>query len=345
MQATQFPMQPSDNALASYFGWAGSSFPFAGETDVVISSNTTWSDVAGFRKIRKLTINAGIVLTIARSPFSIFADEIVFGSTTSQIKGDGPSGAASGNHSSNYARGATRETGNLATRAQAGCGGIMLFVVARKFSGAAGVISANGGAGYFGTVAATGSGNANNQGQGALSSFRSSGLAVQEVYDGSASASSTSGINYLHPLGRLLSDGGGGGGASGIGGGSGGVNNSSNISGGGSGIGGGGGAYISGNNTLPGGQNITLSPNLLIELANFGCLGGGGGGVAYTLNSSSTANGEAAGGGGGSVCVWGREFAVTPVLQANGGLSSSSPASGLAAQSNGGAGTTHLITV
>ena len=279
--------------LSFYFPFIGGSFPFhSGAANITISANTTWDDVIGFKQVGVLTINAGKVLTIARSPFYIFADEIVFGDAGSVINGNGPNGADAGTFSAVYARGGTAVSGSA--RTQGGCGGIMLAVLANKISGADGVIRANGGNGWSnntnaGTTTYSG-------GQGALSnSFNNTG-AVQ-LYVG--------GIVYVLSTG-------GGGANGGRGGGSGGQQ------GGGSGFGGGGGEASVG---LPYTNNGigTMNINLWVMLAQLNCLGGGGGhAMAHTTGASSAASG----GGGGAILVLAKTIANNPTVQANGGTMS-----------------------
>ena len=65
-----------DPTLTNEFSWAGGVFPFAGTQDITVSGATTWNDSVGYKKVKKLTIAAGQTLTIQKSPFYIFADEI-----------------------------------------------------------------------------------------------------------------------------------------------------------------------------------------------------------------------------------------------------------------------------
>lgn len=299
MGISRYPNLPPNLALSQYFGWAGRSYPYNNETDIVISSNTTWSDAVGYKKVRKLTIAAGVILTIAKSPFVIFADEIVFGDAASIIDGSGPAGAASGTFATTYARGGTIVGGSA--RAQGGCGGIMLFILANTISGANGIIKANGGDGFRNTTNA----GVNSQagGQGSLSSSFDVGTGGGlELFAGTSVLTTATNKTYLHPQGRMLGDGGGGG----TGGGSG-------INGGGSGIGGGGSGAAATNGGSP---FNTIRPDALNELAFLGCLGGGGGGAS--VNTTGT-NNAAGGGGGGSIVVWSKFFNAIPTLQANGG--------------------------
>lgn len=308
-------------------GWAGSRFPFSeGAADIVISGATTWSDAAGFKRVGKLTINAGQTLTIARSPFWIFADEINFGDTASQIFGGGPAGASSGTFSAAYARGATYvSTG----RAQGGCGGIILFVVCRTITGAAGKIVADGGNGYRDTTAAAATGGRG--GQGAFSRNFDVSSANNEDWGG-ANGLGVVGDNPPLLIALLLGSGGSIGNGGGVAGGSGSGSGASAGGAGGSGIGGGGTAstlIIAAGTSL-----VPPSPQQLMMLASMGCLGGGGGG-AYCEIAVGTNNGSG-GGGGGSVVVWVSDLAVTPTLTATGG-------SGTGNGSAGAAGVTHLI--
>ena len=302
-----------DNTLAPYFSWAGRGFPFCDDAaDITISGATTWNDAAGFKRAGKLTIAAGVTLTIAKTPFYIFAREIAFGGTTSTITASGYNGSVD-NNTSFSARG-----GGSHSNVRGGDGGGMLFIVCDTISGANGRIWANGGNGY-GT-----SGGPEMGGQGAFSASFNLYAGAQERWSGEYVVTTTSSKTYLHPLGVLLVAGGddavaqfaGTGGGSGAG------------LGGGSGIGGGGSGYSS-SGTNVGRAAKSLTPLLLITLAQSGCRGGGGGGGRPDGSG---------GGGGGSVCVWARTLTSTPVLTANGGTPSNSGAAG-------GAGVTHLITV
>lgn len=315
----------SDLTLNTYFGWAGKSFPYAGTTDVTISANTTWknSDAEvrkGFKKIKKLIIAAGVTLTINKSPFYLFADEIVFGNTASCIDISGPSASSALTAFPTWcARGSTANNGSGA-QAQGGCGGGILLIVCRKISGANGIIKANGGNGWRNTVNhnATSGGYG---GQGALSSDPSLG-----AQDWSASPLVALLSFFKSSLGAIVA--GGGSGQS--------YNNQPYVSGG-SGIGGGGNYnQVPTDGTLP---IVALTPSNIITLAQYGCLGGGGG---MTIVFSNTgAKNAAGGGGGGAVCVWASELVATPVLQANGGIG----VNGEASTCNGGAGVTHLIQI
>ena len=301
-------------------GWAGGTFPYDEDAaDITISSDTSWTDSAGFKRVGLLTINSGIVLTIAISPFYIFAREIVFGSTGSIINGNGPSGASSGTFSAAYARGGTATGGSA--RAQGGCGGILLVVCAGRISGAAGVFRVNGGDGYRNTTA-PGVGNGNSRGgQGCFSKSFNVSAASPEDWSGATGAAGTPPI-----LSHLFTGTGGTGGATG--GASGGSGASSGGGSGGSGIGGGGGATSGG--ATAGAQGLILpGPQYLLFLASIGCLGGGGGGAAVPIDLDGTPNG-AGGGGGGGLLVYTAEDQVTPTLQANGGAATTNGANGAA---------------
>lgn len=308
----------------SVFDWLGMRFPFEDSpADITISANTTWTDSEGFKRANILTINAGVTLTVARSPFFILCNELVFGSTTAIISGNGPNGRASygagaPTNWSNYARGALVSQDNSgggtnAVWGEGGAGGIMLFVLARTIRGAAGIVRSNGGTG---TGANTGGPvtDAATAAQGALTDNQSDG---------------TPGLTEV----RLLL-GTGGGASSYTGAGAEGGNGSTSVGGdesyakGGSGIGGGGGyTSITATHATGSQANRTLGPIQLLFLAQLGCLGGGGGG-AFCDNTGGL--GKGAGGGGGVVCVWAYDLQVTPTLQANGGLNSDGAASGAA---------------
>jgi hypothetical protein len=295
--------------ILSMGGWAGGTFPFDEDAaDITISGATTWNDSAGFKRVGLLTINASQTLTIARSPFFIFAKEINFGGTDSIIDGSGPAGTTGpATFSTAYARG---NSVSGAAVAQGGCGGILLVIVAGRISGAAGVIKVDGGAAARNT---TSGGNQSSGGQGALSAnLPSTGAVTAENYT---------------TLGIQLQQGDGGGSANtGRGGGSGG--NSALVGGGGSGTGGGGGTDGGGSATL-----VALSPVQILQLAAWGCLGGGGG-AAHTDNTG-TSN-AAGGGGGGALMLYVQDLQVTPTTQANGGA-------GIGAGGAGAAGQTILV--
>lgn len=286
-------------------GWAGSRYPYH-ETaaDVTISAPTTWNDVQGFHRVGKLTINASQTLTIGISPFFIFADEIVFGGTDSIIDASGAPGtsAATAFSATSFARGGTAVQTN--GKAQGGCGGGILIVVARKISGAAGVIRANGGAAGGNTTNAS-----------AISSIGGQG-ALSSLFDGTTQQAWLG--NFA--VGVLLTEGGknGAGSAQGQGGGSGGGSGSgTNAGAGGSGIAGGGGVNLAGSSATAGQDcRPVISPQQILYLASIGCLGGGGGcGGVHTTGS----NNGAGGGGGGAVLVYVIDLAVTPTLSATGG--------------------------
>jgi hypothetical protein len=298
MAKTPYGAGSGDNSLLPFFGWAGSQFPFvpSAVADIVISAPTTWSDAVGYKQVGKLTINAGQVLSINKSPFYIFCNELNFGDTASIIDASGFNG--------NIAGGFTALGGGSAGTVRGGDGGGMLFIIAGKITGASGVIKANGGNGY-GTASGSSQG-----GQGALS--KSVSLAYAQSWDGTSVVTTTNNPTYLNPLGTVLGSGGNSGGS---GGGSG---ASSNGGCGGSGIGGGG----CGSSAAAGLQSsVLLIVNTLIELAKCGCRGGGGGG-------GNTAG--AGGGGGGSVAIWTHSVVSQPVSQANGGSLSGTGGAGAA---------------
>lgn len=315
-----------DDALMQYFSWAGSKFPYnVGASDITISANTTWNDSVGYKKVKKLTINAGITLTIAKSPFFIFADEINFGSATSCIDASGAG-----------AKGAMQYWNP--TYCWCGNGGGLLIIVANSITGANGIIKANGldaGSGpSLSGVSQTYVG-----GFGALSNLTSA-LAYQEDWC-PAPASNASVLAPLD-LGRHLASGGGA--RIGTGGGSGGwVNSTSTAAGGGSGIGGGAGGYSSTSPFLKSGEacRATLTLAVLVQLALAGCKGGGGGaGMSYP-SAGSLALG---GGGGGGLGIFAHNQSATPTLQANGGNSlyqSATPTSTY----TGGAGVAYLALI
>lgn len=102
----------------------------------------------GYVKVGKLTIAAGVTLTISRFSFYIFADEINFGSTASVIDASGMSATSSFPTSPpcQTAGGYTNNGVNYTT--QGGNGGGILIICCNKITGSAGVIKANGGNGY-----------------------------------------------------------------------------------------------------------------------------------------------------------------------------------------------------
>ena len=319
--------------LLSHFAWAGMKYPFAGASDVTISSNTTWDAIThpqGYAKVKKLTINAGCTLTILQSPFIIFADEIVGGGAGAIINASGPNGASSGNFTCGQAYGATNLTGSPA-RVQGGCGGGLLIILCSKFSGTAITIKANGGNGY--SNASNGDSSRGYGGQGAISALINN-TGTQQEFDGSGSPAGTKNKAYLHPLHMSM----GRGGSqyyeySGTGGGSGGGYNAAEECGGGSGIGGGGG--YKGNGQQP---VFPVTPLTLLELLKFGCKGGGGG-SAGIKSGVGTAN-FACGGGGGAILVFANDAtSVTPTMQANGGTGAGNATN----KSDGAAGVTYYI--
>jgi hypothetical protein len=325
-----------DVSLSSFLGWAGSNFPYnSNSADITISGATTWNDACGYRKVGKLTINAGQTLTITKSPFYIFADEINFGDTSSCIDASGLSGSATPTtFPTTQANGGTAQSGSAL--AQGGCGGGMLFILCNRITGANGVIKANGGNGYKNVTNADSS--TYGGGQGALSSaINYSGSITEKFYYllgelGPVPEGDTSAGTLAYSLDKLL---GAGGGAiyGGVGGGSGSVQVASPTSNvcGSSGIGGGGSGTESG--CLP---TITPLPTELLMLANLRCLGGGGGPARVHTNGFYNCTG---GGGGGSIVVWTHTATATPTLQANGGIGTST------SNSDGAAGVTYLITL
>lgn len=320
-----FPSAPvADDSLAQYFSWAGARFPFnSGAADIVISGPTTWSDAVGYKKVGKLTISAGQTLTINKSPFYIFADEINFGDVASIIDASGLTSTASIiPTSSGMAKGGYGAVGQTA----GGCGGGMLFVLCNKITGAVGTIKANGGNGYIGTSLGV-----NNAGQGAFSTtVNSTGTAEffnhtlgysALSYNGAAAINPTLTRSTLNLLGK-----GSGSNSTYIatGGGSGGWDSNSSSATGGSGIGGGGGG-----GSYNGSPALVIPSVLdLLALASLGCFGGGGGGSRLLT---------AGGGGGGSVVVFSHLFTATPTIQANGGVAGGGSA--------GAAGVTYLIVL
>lgn len=322
----------TDNLLVNYFSWAGSKFPFDnGAGNVTISSPTTWGDVNGFKRVGKLTINAGQTLTIARSPFVIFAREINFGNAASCIDGSGPSGAASGTYSQKVARGGL-VTHSANGRAQGGCGGISLIVVAGSVGGASGIIKANGGDGFAEDTnpSTSESGYTKTGAQGALSNLAGPIYNVSQRWLVG---------DFANPPGLWLVRGGGaaydaydggglGGGSSGT------LGGGDSLSYGAGGFGGGGGVNVSQSALHGAANNFSSLTQVLHTILNYQCLGGGGGAAYLGPNTRA-----AGGGGGGAAIVFAKNFIVTPVLQANGGL-------GVGAYGgNGGAGVTFLIQV
>jgi hypothetical protein len=297
------------NALDAYFPFVGGPFPFNEQAaDVLVDEDVTWDDTCGYKQVGKLTIAPGKTITIGRSPFYIFADEIIFGGVDSIISANGPSGGPEGEFPTCWARGGTVDAGGA--RAQAGCGGGMLVIVANRISGAAGLVRANGGDGYINEIPY---GRRAAGGQGALSqSINLSASGAAENFGGTFSG-------FLAP--------GGGGSDGGKGGGSG--TNYLGGGGGGSGIGGGCGGSPNQGITYDGRPNTVPIPlPLFLLLASYGCLGGGGG-AAYAADNANQK--YAGGGGGGGIGVIVKDLVTTPTLQANGGLSATNhetPASG-----------------
>lgn len=294
-----------------------------GAADITISADTTWDDDEGYKRVGKLTIASGVKLTIRQNPFFILADEIEFGDANSWISNDGYNGvdAAGGGFPTDiYAKGGYHSSNEGVI---GGCGGGMLFVLCNHISGAAGKISANGG----NARAINSSSYSLVGGQGALS---------ETVLVGSAAAEAWATAGML-PLTAYIGKGGhsthaGTGGGSGGGG-------TGYASGGGSGIGGGGGAAPSG--TMDGfASSKLITPSIALLLVQLRCKGGGGGALAR--NSSTTSNNGGGGGGGGYVQVMYKTKAVTPIIEANGGLGATQ---GTFVGGNGGAGQTWLLEV
>lgn len=303
----------NQNRINSAFGRR---FPFDnGAADITIAADTTWSDAAGFKRVGKLTINAGKILTIARHPFFILYDEIAFGSTSSHINGDGPAGASSSPGLSwQYAQGGRATDGSAV--AQGGYGGGFLVLLGRTITGAAGKITVNGGAGFANATAPT-TNNVASPGRGALDT-RWAANAISTTAGGGGSASITE-RQLAATLAALL---GSGGGASHMGewGGSGGgeVTGALARAGGGSGIGGGGGTWNAtgasdGGTPMFGGHYP--SPDALLHLAMLG-VAGGGGGAAIVCQTGDNAGG---GGGGGAILLLVDTLGVTPTLEYTGG--------------------------
>lgn len=326
--------------------WAGAmtgdpEFPHNGgsTTDVTISTDTTWdeTDYPGrMVQLRKLTVAAGVTLTLEGGPWFLFIGEIEFGNTSSRISGDGPDGSsdvgtygAASSQAATYARGAAER--HTDARAEGGAGGAMLIVVAREFSGANGVISSNGGDGARNTSNAGSI--QRGGGEGALSTSINADDNEQWYGAARSATNGVSGRENLSDVLMLLGDG-----ATTVGGkagGRGGSNTSSDVTGGGSGIGGGGGmssASVAASGALP---HITPNPLMLIKLAMRGCKGGGGGGARADTTGS---NNSAGGGGGGAVVAWVRALTAAITLEANAGA-------GVGNAGNGAAGVVYLIPV
>jgi hypothetical protein len=303
-------------------------FPHNGDTttDVTISSNTTWTESnypGRIVKLDVLTINAGIVLTLQGGPWYLFVASIVYGDEDSIISANGFTSTDATAQSSDYARGGVSVLSwGAAGIAVGGSGAGMLFVVATEVSGAAGKITANGGAGFRNTTTTAAYDAV--AGQGAMSDYPNAGILASG--EGAVGTTTRWYSGYFTLLGR-----GGHHGSyttQGVGGGSGG--GAYNVgAGGGSGIGGGGGVdYQAGGAQTAGELPIVseLSIDALLTLAAQGCLGGGGGGA--NVSSASGAQNGAGGGGGGSVVAFVRTLTTTPTVSANGGV----------ATTNGGAG-------
>lgn len=286
--------------------------PSAG--NLTISGATTWNDAAGYKRVGTLTINAGQVLRIERSPFMIICDELVWGSTSSQINGDGPDGASSSPGLSYYFAQGGRCTDGSAV-AQGGYGGAGLIIIAGRVSGAAGKITVNGGDAFANGTAPT-TNNVASAGRGALDirwAANSSGTAKVGAATITVAANALAG-HLTAVLGP------GGGAAGGSGGGSGGetaIGGSVARAGGGSGVGGGGGAgsdqSSAGNQAMFGVRPLTV--DTLLMLYALGCAGGGGGGAEV----QGTGNNSAGGGAGGYVGLVTPDLAVTPTLEYAGG--------------------------
>lgn len=334
-----FPKEKSgvDSTLSSQLSAFGS-FPFTNEADVRIESYTEWDDIEGYRKVGVLTIGAGQQLRITRSPFIIFAKQIIFESTTSTIN-------ASGWHGTEYSRYASTSyaTGGFINQlgsVHGGCGGGMLLIVTDRVSGAQGSISANGGNGAIVSLPPfTGSGGVwfNCSGQGALSYIRpaqnqSTGggstpsidlrlsiapYSVTTVQD--TLRANIGSQEFMGPAGAYQPAGtqipAVRGGASGAG--------TSGQAGSGFGSGGSVAASLSSGATVNGVSASSLVPiHMLIPLWDLGCRGGGGGAsmVNLMLSSGNWSTAAAAGGGGGGLIhVWARALEVVPIMTANGG--------------------------
>lgn len=329
-----------DPTLSNYFGQYGV-FPFAGDQDVTINSNTTWDDDTGMRRVKKLTIAAGVTLRIMKTPFFIFADEIEFGDSSSVIDISGPSGGPSVDYSNlSFARGGT--VIQYPARAQGGCGGGMIFIVVKKVSGASGSIKSNGGNAWVSAGVAA-SGSAISSGEGALivnrnltASSSEDNLVLGELSLIDRGGSSSVSLKTRRTLRELLGTGGNNGSAATAPAAGSGVSAPGNHYGG-SGIGGGGAAAI---NTQPLPTQPAMPPTVdeLLQLAKVGCTGGGGGGAQAFTNQTGMLAG---GGGGGSIVLWARDLVITPNLQANGGAYAAGSGTG----QDGAAGVTYLVKV
>lgn len=304
-----------DNTLSTYFSVYGSSFPYnSGASDITISTNTTWDDACGYKKVKKLSIVAGITLRINRFPFYIFADEINFGDTSSCIDASGQTPTVS---TSTYS-GFNGATGGIAYDTPShygigGCGGGLLIILCNKVTGANGVIKANGSNGIHGSGYGDGADGFVGSGQNALCLSGQydylayyigvSPYVTQTTYTGYSS-------KYRNTLDAIL-----------------GYHNPET----GVGLGIGAGAASSSNPGLL--ARITPTIKDLLFLADQKCLGGGGGyGIA---SKSSSITGEGGGGGGGAIVLFAHTFTATPTLQANGGTGNSA----------GSAGVTYLMQV
>jgi hypothetical protein len=288
------------------FGWAGLSYPYnnASTTDVTISGATTWDEATypdGVRRLRKLTINANQTLTITKSPFFLFCDEISVGAAA-VIDASGYSGQ--GTQPTGQARGGRAATsGGTAT---GGSGGGILTIVCNKVTDAGSgalTIKANGGAGASTGTTQTG---AQQAGQGAFSNNRPSNTSTNpEFWDG---AVGTSGVVAPPDFGLYMGVGGAQTVVGGRGGGSGGTGTDQASGGSGIGAGGGGGAIAA--------TAFNHAPTswAVVMMALYGCLGGGGGAAVGS-------NTKAGGGGGGGAVVWRKAAGsnITPSLQATAG--------------------------
>ncbi|NPV90094.1 MAG: hypothetical protein HPY50_04870 [Firmicutes bacterium] len=312
----------SESFLAQYFGAYGSKFPYTnGGVDYNINTNTTWSVADKYRKAKTITIAAGVTLRIDRSPFVIFADTINFGGADSFIDISGDSGGAAVSFStSRFAVGGLATSGSA--RAQAGCGGGFLIVVANSIIGSAGGFKASGGDGYINSeVAAANSGQ---QGYGAMS-YTPQAAGVSE----SAYSRGSTMFELSLAQGYGLNAGG-----------SGFIYVNSEAAGSGSGIGSGG--YIQ--TLVPyAGRSAYVPQSLwtLLELFKLGCLGGGGGGAWVDTDAGYN---MAGGGGGGALIVITKNALITPTLTANGGTGVKGASTGGVVPS-GGAGVTKYIVL
>lgn len=308
MAIITFPQQQGGgggiSALSNYFGASGT-FPFAGDQDVTISSNTTWSDSSGQRKVKKLTINAGVTLTISVGSFMIFAEEIVFGSSTSTIDISGPSGAATGTYVGvTHATGATSGAAGNPGRAQGGCGGGMLAVFANKITGN-GKFRSNGGNGFINNS----TGNDTSGGPGGNSSILGPLLVANPIVSIPTAAQADMFPRFIS---KLIADGG----------------MFSTGYAGGKGLASGAGAAVRYSSTqaasaIPAsalGKRTLITPTteeiLTLVILGFNAGGGGAAGVGSESNGNM-----AAGGGGGCVAVWvGKTSPTLFTFELNGGI-------------------------